>query len=136
MISYGGKQSLLNSVITSLTIFAPCTLKFPQKILDLLDKIRRRCLWTKKTEQGEKCNSLAAWNMVCRPKYKGGLGVINLKIQSEALLMKYLHKFLNHCNVPWVELIWSTYYIDKVPHASDPCGSFWWRDVMKLIPIF
>lgn len=96
MISYGGKLSLLKSVITSLTIFAMCTLKFPMKIIELLDKIRRKCLWTKKTEQGDKCNSLAAWDMVCRPKECGGLGVLNLKIQGDALLLKFLHKFYNH----------------------------------------
>ena len=61
MISYGGKFSLLNSVITSLIIFALCTLKLPQKIIDLLDKIRRQCLWTKKTDDGDKFNSLASW---------------------------------------------------------------------------
>ena len=48
MISYGGKLSLLNSVITSLVIFALCTLRLPTKIIELLDKIRRKCLWTKK----------------------------------------------------------------------------------------
>ena len=48
MISYGGKLSLLNSVITSLIIFALCTLRLPTKIIELLDKIRIKCLWTKK----------------------------------------------------------------------------------------
>src|SRR4051812_21698715 len=72
MISYGGKLSLLNSVITSLVIFALCTLRLPTKIIELLDKIRRRCLWTKKTDQGDKCNSLASWDMVCKPKASGG----------------------------------------------------------------
>ena len=48
MISYGGKLSLLNSVITSLIIFALCTLRLPTKNIELLDKIRRNCLWTKK----------------------------------------------------------------------------------------
>ena len=95
MISYGGKLSLLNSVITSLIIFALCTLKLPVSIIELLDKIRRKCLWTKKTENGDSCNSLAAWDMVCQPKVSGGLGVINLKVQSDALLLKYLHKFYN-----------------------------------------
>ena len=136
MISYGGKLSLLNSVITSLIIFALCTLKLPQKIIDLLDKIRRQCLWTKKTDDGDKCNSLASWQMVCRPKECGGLGVLDLQTQSDALLMKYLHKFYNHWDLPWVDLIWSTYYNDKIPHASDPCGSFWWKDVLKLTPIY
>ncbi|XP_037432425.1 uncharacterized protein LOC119299287 [Triticum dicoccoides] len=72
MISYGGKLSLLNSVITSLIIFALCTLKL----------------------------------------------------------------LYSHWDVPWVELIWSTYYVDKIPHASDPCGSFWWKDILKLTPTY
>lgn len=136
LMSYGAKLSLLNTVITSLIIFALCTLKFPPKILELLDKLRRKCLWTKKMEQGEKCNSLVAWDRICRPKESGGLGIINLKIQSDALLLKYLHKFYNQHDLPWVNPIWSTYYTDKIPHASDPCGSFWWRDVLKLTPIY
>src|SRR4051812_10335976 len=87
MISYGGKLSLLNSVITSLAIFALCTLRLPPKIIELLDKIRRKCLWIKKTKQGDKCNSLASWDMVCRPKDCGGLGVLSLRIQGDALLL-------------------------------------------------
>ena len=35
-----------------------------------------------------------------------------------------------------MELIWSTYYTNKIPHATEPCGSFWWRDVFKLSPIY
>lgn len=66
----------------------------------MLDKIRRRCLWTKKIDQGDKCNSLASWDMVCKPKKNGGLGVINLKIQNKALLMKFLHKFYNKKDIP------------------------------------
>ena len=136
LMSYGAKLSLLYTMVTSLAIFALYSLKFPPKILELLDKLRRKCLWTKKTEQGDKCNSLAAWDMVCRPKECGGLGIINLRIQSEALLLKYLHKFYNHHDLPWVELIWTTYYTHNIPHASEPRGSFWWKDVLKLTPIF
>ena len=124
MMTYGGKLSWLNALVTSLLFFAMCTLKFPPKLIEILDKIRRRCLWTKKTEQGEKCNSLAAWDLVCRPKKNGGLGVINLNINNEALLLKFLHKFINRLDVPWVNLIWDDNYDGKIPHAVDPVGSF------------
>ena len=60
LMSHAGKLTLLNSTVTSLLIYAMCTLHFPPKLIELLDKIRRRCLWIKKTEQGDKCNSLAA----------------------------------------------------------------------------
>lgn len=66
------------------------------------------------------------------PKEKGGLGVINLRLQNDALLMKHLHKFYNKLDIPWVQLIWFRYYTSKVPHASREVGSFWWKDVLRL----
>ena len=136
MMPYGGLLSWLNATVTSLLIYAMCTLKFSPKMIEMLDKIGRRCLWTKKMEPGDKCNSLAAWDMVCKPNKHGGLGVINIKVQNDALLMKFLHKFYNKLDVPWVHLIWNTYYADKVPHATNPVGSFWWHDILKLTPVF
>ena len=41
MISYGGKLSLLNSVITSLIIFALCTLRLPTKIIVKQDPVKK-----------------------------------------------------------------------------------------------
>jgi hypothetical protein len=38
--------------------------------------------------------------MVCLPKDEGGLGVINLKTQNEALLLKNLQKFFNKTDTP------------------------------------
>ena len=105
MMSYGGRLSWLNASVTSLLVFAMCTLKFPPKLIEILDKIRRRCLWKKKTDQGDKCNSLAAWELVCKPKSKGGLGVINIQIHNDALLLKFLHKFYNKLDVPWVTML-------------------------------
>ena len=136
LMSYAGKLMLLNTAVTSLLIYAMCTLKFSPKLIEILDKIRRRCLWVKKTDQGEKSNSLAAWDLVCKPKDKGGLGVIDIKTQNVALLLKHLYKFYNRLDVPWVTLIWDTYYVNTVPHAVDPIGSFWWRDIMQLSHIF
>jgi hypothetical protein len=77
-----------------------------------------------------------AWDRVCQPKNKGGLGILNLKIQNEGLLLKYLHKFYNKVDTPWVTLIWNKYYRDQIPHAVGPCRSFWWKDICKLMPIF
>jgi hypothetical protein len=47
---------------------------------------------------------LVVWKMVTKPKLKGGLGVINLIAQNEALLMKNLHKFFNKEDLPWVKV--------------------------------
>lgn len=71
----------------------------------------------KKSVQGETCQSLVAWEQVCCPKDKGGLGVINIKIHNQGLLLIFLDKFYNRLDLPWVKLIWDAYYQDKIPHA-------------------
>jgi hypothetical protein len=74
--------------------------------------------------------------MVLKPKNKGGLGVLNLRLHNDALLLKQLNKFYSKLDVPWVQLIWSKYYQSKVPHGSREVGSFWWKDVLRLQDIF
>lgn len=86
-------------------MFSMCTIRLNPKIIAQLDKIRRQCLWIRKTDQGNKSNSLAAWDLVCRPKKHDGLGVINLQIYNDALLLKFLHKFYNRVDIPWVHLV-------------------------------
>ena len=87
LLDLGSKLTLVNSVITSLAIYAMCSIRLPPKILDHLDKLRRYCLWAKNTNDGLKAVSMAAWDLVCRPKHKGGLGVLDLKIQNQGLLL-------------------------------------------------
>jgi len=71
--------------------------------------------------------------MVMKPKLKGGLGVINLRLQNDALLLKQLHKFYSKRDIPWVLLVWSKYYANgKVPHGTKELGSFWWKELLRL----
>jgi len=133
-LSQGGKLQLLNSVISYLPIYFLCSLHIPIGIIKQLERIQRQCLWRKYGQDSGK--SLAAWDLVCRPKNKGGLGILNLQLQNQALLMKHLKKFYNKEEVPWVTLIWNSYYHQRVPHATELCGSFWWRDVAKYMDSF
>jgi hypothetical protein len=71
LMSYSGKVTLINSLLTSIATFTMCSIQLDPKILEHIEKIRRHCLWVKKNEEGEeKCHSLAAWSMVYRPKKK------------------------------------------------------------------
>lgn len=94
LLDYGSKLTFVNSVLVLLAIYAMCSIKIPPQIVKHLDKLRRHCFWNKKTDDGMKHNSLAAWDLICRPKYKGGLGIINLKVHNQGLLLKQLHNFL------------------------------------------
>src|ERR1043165_64475 len=94
-------------------IYHLCTLAIPKGIIKQIETIHRQCLWRGNSETPRK--SLAAWDLVCRPKNKGGLGILNIQAHNEALLMKHLHKFYNHDDVPWVSLVWDAYYHHLIP---------------------
>jgi hypothetical protein len=66
-----------------------------------------------------------------KPKDKGGLGIINLSLQNDALLLKHLDKFYKE-DIQLVKLIWQKYYLDGVPHLRRKKGSFWWKDILRF----
>ena len=133
-LSQGGRLQLLNSVISSMPIYLLCSLHIPSGIIKQLERIQRQCLWRRYGKDSGK--SLAAWDLVCRPKRKGGWGILNLTLQNQALLIKQLHKFYNRFQGPWVQLIWNTNYHNRIPHTTKLCGSFWWKDICQLLDKF
>jgi hypothetical protein len=80
----------------------------------IIDRARRHCLW-RGSNANAKGKSLAAWPKVTKPKNKGGLGVVDLRSQNEALLLKHLDKFYNKKDTPWVNMIWHSHYSQGHP---------------------
>lgn len=52
------------------------------------------------------------------PKTRGELGTSNLQTQNVCLLLKMLHKFLNHYDILWVQLVWEADYKHGLPQAK------------------
>jgi hypothetical protein len=76
-------------------------------------------LWSKR-DINRRGTCLAAWDPACRTKEEGGLGIINMKNQNIAFLMKFLDKFYNHADIPWVKLTWMKLYSnDNTPHMLE-----------------
>lgn len=130
-LSHSGRLQMLNSAITPITTYALCTIKLPQGVIENIDRARKQCLWRGNTEK-KRGGNLVAWEKVQKPKDKGGLGVINLRPQNDALLLKHADKFYNKIDISWVNLAWFKYYSNKVPHAAREVGSFWWKDILRL----
>ena len=60
------------AILSSLPTFYLCTLKLADGAAGIVDKARRIGVWGK-LESSNKPKSLAAWDLVCRPKSKGGV---------------------------------------------------------------
>jgi hypothetical protein len=78
---------MVNSVLSALPTFYMCSLKIPPQV------IRKHCLWSK-GDINRKGKCLAAWEVACKPKDQGGLGIIDIQSQNNALLLKYMINFL------------------------------------------
>jgi hypothetical protein len=122
------------TILSSLPTFYICTLKLTNGAIEIVEKSKRIGVWGK-LDNYNRPKSLMAWDLVCRPKSKGGMGVTNLSAPNEALLLKFLHNFFNKENIPWVHVIWRSYN-NSTPQETNISSSFWWRDIIKLCSKF
>lgn len=132
MLSTGDKLTLLKFVFTSMPTFFMCTLMIPKTILKQINSYLMNCFW-RKYGSHDRGLVLISWEKVCLPKSHGGLGVLDLQVHNQAMLMKFLKKFFNREDIPWVNIIWEAYYQDSLP-GDRLIGSFWWKSILKLLP--
>lgn len=109
LLSMAGRLTLGNSTLSALQTYTMCTVRLPISIINSINRARRDCLW-KGNDINTNRKPMISWEKVITPKNKGGLGIINLRLQNQAVLMKHLHKFYGRLDIPWVELIWNTHY--------------------------
>jgi hypothetical protein len=65
------------AILSSLPTLYLCTLKLADDGIVIVDKSKRIGVWGK-MENSNRLKSLVAWDLVCRPNSKGGLGITNL----------------------------------------------------------
>ena len=78
MLSYGDRLVLINSVLTSLPMFLLSFFEIPKGVRKRLDFYRSRFFW--QSNQLKRKYRLTKWNLVCRPKNQGGLGISVLDV--------------------------------------------------------
>lgn len=131
-LTYAGRLQMTNAVLSALPTYAMCTFLLPKTVIKQIDKFRKHYLW-RGSDMSSKKPPKAAWKLVCNSHENGGLGIHDLQLQNECLLLKHLHKFFNQSDIPWVRLIWNSYYGDQALTVNTRLVSFWWRDILKLL---
>ncbi|WMV31780.1 hypothetical protein MTR67_025165 [Solanum verrucosum] len=107
----------------------------PAKVVKKLDKLRRNFLW-KSNKEGKGYN-FVNWKNVLLSKERGGLGIRNLRLQNESLLMKWLWRYTEEDAALWKEVIVAKYgelnsWCTKI--TSEPYGVGVWRTIRNLWP--
>lgn len=84
---FRGRITLINSVLNSLPIYFLYIFKAPKKIIRKMVRIQRNFLWGGCEEKRK--IAWVKWEVVCKPKLEGGLGVKDLEWFNIALLTKW-----------------------------------------------
>ncbi|KAH9733957.1 putative ribonuclease H protein [Citrus sinensis] len=126
---------LTQSVIQTILIYAMQTTKIPSGIRDNIDQACRHFIWS--GVAGKKKMSLVKWDHIYQLKLCGGLGLKNLSLMNEALLMKIRWGLIYSPNSLWVQVLLSKYTLN---HTSLPnvlpmkYGSYMWKVVARIWP--
>ena len=97
-----------------------------------INKIQRRFLWSGKQEG--KFSALVKWEVVQRPKGKGGLGVGDILLKNAALLFKWWWHFACEEDALWRGVVQSIHEEDYVVLPGGTLSTLLgpWRDIKRL----
>jgi hypothetical protein len=133
LLSAGGRIVLINAVLDALPTYAMAALPLHPKVVKKLDALRRAFLWAA-TERVSGAQCLVAWDAVCRPKAKGGLGIWALAEQNRCLLIKLLHRL--HAATTTRGLIGSGAWWEIGPSPCWQGGTCWGNTGRRSAPSF
>jgi hypothetical protein len=135
-VSLGGRIVLINAVLNAIPTFYLSYLKLPKKVWKELVKIQRVFLWAGLSKHSKTC--WVKWDMICRPKKEGGLGVRDLRLVNISLLAKWRWKLLTRDNDVWKDVVVARYGLDVLGKKNlgeidvTRLGSTWWKDICTL----
>jgi hypothetical protein len=131
LLSYGDRLVLINSVLTSLPMFLLSFFEIPIGVRKRLDFFRSRFFW--QSDGSKRKYRLSKWDIMCRPKDQGGLGIEVLVLKNKCLLSKWLFKILNEEGM-WQELVQNKYLhslsLSQVKVGSQ--DSPFWKGILRV----
>lgn len=77
------------------------------------------------------------WSILCKPRYVGGLGILNLGVQNICFLSKWICNLMNGEGV-WQEMLGRTYSKNKSPTQvlKQPGDSQFWSELVEIEDLF
>ncbi|KAJ0623411.1 hypothetical protein HanIR_Chr01g0031601 [Helianthus annuus] len=131
-LSYGGRITLIKSVLNSLPTYYFSLFRAPIKVLESLDRIRRVFFWGGSEEKARM--NWVAWEKTIAPIEFGGLGFGSLRDANLAMLAKWWWRFKTEKNGLWRRVIWAIHHNPRVwndtPVKNSVAGP--WKNICSI----
>lgn len=129
-LSFAGRTTLVKSVLNTMSCYHMQVMKIPRKVTLGMERICRNFLWGSTSDKRK--IHLIDWNTVCLDTNRGGLGIRNLDVLNEALLMKSCWGLLSRSRATWVNILkaknrWTMNHFRN----SRPTCSFFMKAVLR-----
>lgn len=131
-LSFGGRLTLIKSVLGSLGSYYFSTFKAPVKVINKLEGLRRNFFWGGSLK--DRKIAWVAWKKVLSPLKFGGLGIGSLKSCNQAWLAKWWWRFHLEPHNLWCKIIKSIHG-EKGGLNSNALNSvrgITWNHIIKL----
>ena len=133
-LSFGGRIVLIKAALFSLPLYYMSIFKMPNCVIKSIESIQARFLWG--GFDLKKKIHLVAWSKLSNSKLCGGLGIRNIKLMNECLLMKWWWRFGMEKSALWRKVLNAKYKIegrDWIPTVElNRKVSKTWRDIMLI----
>ena len=135
-MSYGGRLILINSVLTSMPMFLLSFFEVPVGVRKRPDFYRSCFFW--QSDELKRKYRLAKWDIICRPKDQGGLGIENLEVKNKCLLSKWLYMLSGETGAIWAQILRNKYLHSKTLFQVRvrPTDSPFWKGLMRVKSAF
>ncbi|GJZ66992.1 hypothetical protein Tco_0630232 [Tanacetum coccineum] len=131
-LSYAGRLQLIASVLESIHMYWAFVFLLPKTVIKDINKVLKSFLWN----QGElsKGKAKVAWLNICRPKTMGGLGLKELEVWNECMIMKHLWNIASDKNTLWVKWVNTLKLKGRSIWAinEDASDSWGWKNILKM----
>ncbi|XP_071730763.1 uncharacterized protein [Rutidosis leptorrhynchoides] len=132
LLSFGGRLTLVKSVMGSIATFTMSLFEAPKKVIQRIESLRSSFFWGAK--DNERKIHWVNWRLIQNPYDKGGLSVNCLKSLNLALLYKWRWRFFSNKDALWVKVISAIHGLHKgnsMPCMPNASGS--WSAIHSVV---
>ncbi|GKD04846.1 putative reverse transcriptase domain, reverse transcriptase zinc-binding domain protein [Tanacetum coccineum] len=131
-LSFAKRLQLCQSVISSMHVYWASVLIIPKGIIHDIQQLIRGFLWC--NGEYKRGKAKVAWDVICLPKYEGGLGIRSLEVFNFALMTTHIWNIVSNKESLWVRWI-HTYKLRSrtfwdIPEKADM--SWGWLKLLQL----